>query len=92
DFSEEIAVVITGSAISSELNFFPSPANNKINILGIGKILESKLTDLVGRVHELTVTSEGDRYVADIALLPPGVYILSVVDERTIHNFKFQKE
>jgi PKD repeat protein len=68
---------ITGLSINN-LDIFPQPVKNElfISCKGLEQIREARLADVAGRVHPLLFNKSGNYWVADMAEIPAGFYLL----------------
>jgi hypothetical protein len=94
DFSDEIALVITGLEPndSKGIVFYPNPVENELTIEGVAKILESKLTDVSGRIQNIFFKADQGKHQANVESLPSGMYILFIRDEYGSRYLKFSKK
>lgn len=91
-FREPIALVdhlaTLGTSDLKDLNIYPNPATDYINILNVKhKIEKVTIFDLTGK-QMISDTKEK----INISKIPSGVYVLSVKTETGIRNFKFIKQ
>jgi len=64
------------------IKVFPNPAHDKFQVSGTGlEISDLKITDVLGRAVEATVTKEKTGLVIDAGGLKAGVYLVSITKE-----------
>lgn len=90
----------SGSAISelsettdpTGLRLFPNPTNGFLNIELIGSLIDEhssiSVFDSVGKLAFETAM-KGNRYAFDSSGIPPGIYMVSVVNRGNVHSHRF---
>jgi len=74
-----------------ELNLFPNPANNRINLESSDWILDIQLIDMSGKILRTEIV-ESDFHTIDVYDLQTGFYFLNVNTEFGPHTLKFSKQ
>lgn len=86
--AEEIIVVKPlGTSIQNEINIFPNPARNVIN-LPFDETVNYEIVDLTGK----TILKGLAHKTIDLSNLPRGWYFLEVISSKTKYYSKFIKE
>ena len=76
--------------LNVELNLFPNPASNIINVESSEWMLDLQLIDMTGKILRAE-TIESDFYQLDLSDLIPGFYFLNVNTESGTQTLKFSK-
>ena len=88
-FARLIAAAVKNvNPTSNEVNIFPNPAHDKLNIVSTGGINEVSVCDLLGQVF-LTGNYSQDKLEIDVSALPAGLYFIKINGYETR---KFVKE
>lgn len=86
-------VGVNESRKSVNIKLFPNPANQTISFVLNQQPLSVKLTDMLGKVIEVSFTENGtNKYSILLNNIPKGVYFLSVKTVDGLLNSKFVKE
>ncbi|MBS1505645.1 MAG: T9SS type A sorting domain-containing protein [Bacteroidetes bacterium] len=94
NFSADAAVTITGDILShTNLSVYPNPAGEKIKVLGVnGSDFSPQLFDATGQMIAVEFEKDDEAYQADINNLTPGLYIVKIVEQNSVHHIKFLKK
>ncbi len=82
------------SSNSGDMNVFPNPARDKVNVQVAGTIngdAQLQLSDLAGRTL-ISVPMDNSKAVMDISSLASGMYMLTYSDERRKETIKITKQ
>jgi hypothetical protein len=73
--------------VTSNLNVFPNPANDQINVTGLGDGINIiRMVDMTGRVVLEQQTSATTQTILDVTALSGGLYQLSVQNNNVLTN------
>ncbi len=83
--------LITGTGIN--VNLFPNPANNKLNIAidGLQTTADIKVYNVMGKLVMRQIATKANSEL-NISRLSSGIYMLNVNDGTTVKSMKFVKE
>ena len=86
-------VGLNESKKSVNIKLFPNPANQSLNIVLNQDPQKVQLTDMLGKVIEVSFTENGtNKYSILLNNIPKGVYFLSIKTADGLLNSKFVKE
>jgi len=83
--------VNTASLVLTELNIYPNPAKDVLNIQANGTIERISIIDLVGQ-NVLTIAPNDHNSACDVSQLPSGVYVVKATINGVTTTAKFIKE
>ena len=95
EFSDEIAIVITGDLPDDEssIRVYPNPAISYVELKCGNEIAAiATITDQAGRQTNIRLTKQNDLYRASLEHLAPGVYLLHFTEEGAWHAVKIVKQ
>jgi hypothetical protein len=81
------------TARNIEVNLFPNPASNKLNVAidGMKDNAEIKIYNVMGKMMMKQIATEANSELI-ISKLPAGIYMVNVNDGTTVKSLKFVKE
>ena len=81
------------TATTIEVNLFPNPASNKLNVAidGMKDNAEIKVYNVMGKMMMRQVATKANNELI-ISKLPAGIYMINVNDGTTVKSLKFVKE
>jgi len=96
-FLDNILVVVqsvTGAQdyeLQPDLNLYPNPAGDMLNIDNILTYNKLEIYDLYGKVVSARDISGADRVTVILTGLPPGLYILRLVSDKSYFTMRFAR-
>lgn len=83
---------VPANSKGSTINVFPNPFNSELNIIDSGgKHFRIAILDLAGRIL-LQTSSNGPTLTLETDFLPSGTYIINIISDPEISNFKLIKQ
>ncbi|MFI5172042.1 MAG: T9SS type A sorting domain-containing protein [Chitinophagales bacterium] len=78
----------------NEIYLYPNPVNSMLHIDGeeLSEPVEIKIIDMNNKLVMEKIVEMGEMISADVSMLPPGVYIVSIIGEKTYLNKKIIKQ
>jgi hypothetical protein len=73
-----------------EINIYPNPFVDKINITGIKNDIRVSLTNSIGEVIKESIVTDSESFLS-IEMLPPGLYFLTLQMDGRIRTFKMMR-
>jgi hypothetical protein len=93
EFSNELAVVVTGVERNDEFSCYPNPVTQTMTIIGLSfPVKNLAMYDLQGRRTESLHTTTSDALHLNVTNLPFGIYILMIEDQREKRFVRFHKK
>ena len=87
-------VTSTNNINSANINLYPNPANDKVNIVfnNINDVKEITITDVTGRiVYTKTIAANTNEITVNTNSYPSGIYFCEIKGTTTVETIKFTK-
>jgi hypothetical protein len=74
---------------TTEINLYPNPCKDIVNIESANEIVQIQLIDVYGKMYTLPLSRISDTlYNLDVAELPAGIYVICIGDKLSIKLIK----
>ncbi|MDD3740414.1 MAG: HYR domain-containing protein [Bacteroidales bacterium] len=92
EFYINISMTSIESELIKKIQLFPNPASNTVNIINSDCEIENiQITDVYGRILNLSSDYNRDQIIYDISILENGIYFVNVQTNSKTLKYKFIK-